>query len=155
MPSDRTALVVVLVGLLLVPEPAYAFALDDIGGPERHRVSAGYAATPIEYSNDTVLAERYAASLTFRPSAFQYRHVREAYHAPNRTRAGLETAIETGSAPVESDAVATDIRALRRNYSFLTVEYDTYYAFAIADGELMATARSRRPSGARSGRYAT
>ncbi|MFC7097085.1 hypothetical protein [Halobaculum marinum] len=139
MPSDRTALVLVFVGLLLLPGPAYAFALDAADGPERYRSSAGYAATPIDYENDTVLAEQYAASLTFRPESFQYRHVRDDFRAPNRTREVLETAMATGSATVDSDAVAADVRQLRRNYSFLSAEYDTYHAFTLADGEVTTT----------------
>lgn len=139
MPSDRVAVAVVLVGLLLVPGPAYAFALDDLGGEERYRSSAGYSATEIDASNDTVLADRYAADLTFRPSSFQYRHVREEYRAPNETREALETAMADGEAPVESDAVAADLRRLDRNYTFLTAEYDTYHVFTLADGELTTT----------------
>ncbi|MFC6786661.1 hypothetical protein ACFQFH_12440 [Halobaculum halobium] len=140
MPSDRTALAVVLVGLLLIPGPAYAFALDDLGGADRHRSSAGYSATEIDVSNDTVLANRYAVDHSVRPASFAYRHVREEYRAPNRTREALETAIADGTAPVESDAVAADLRRIERNYAFVTAESDTYYAFDVADGELTATA---------------
>ncbi|UIO99930.1 hypothetical protein Hbl1158_00720 [Halobaculum sp. CBA1158] len=139
MPSDRTALVILLVGLLLVPGPAYAFALDDLGQEERHRSSTGYSATEVDVSNDTVLADRYGTELSVRPSSFQYRHVRERYRAPNRTRETLEAAMADGDAAVESDAVAADLRRLDRNHSFLTAEYDTYYAFDVADGELTAT----------------
>ncbi|MFC7135727.1 hypothetical protein [Halobaculum litoreum] len=139
MPSDRTALVVVLVGLLLLPGPAYAFALDAADGPERHRSPTGYAATEIAVGNDSVLAERYASSLTFRPESFRYRHVRNDFRAPNRTRETLETAMATGSATVDSDAVAADVRQLRRNYTFLSAEYDTYHTFALADGEVTTT----------------
>lgn len=139
MPSDRTALVAVLVGLLLLPGPAYAFALDAADGPERYRSSAGYAATEIADENDTVLAEQYASSLTFRPESFQYRHVRDDFRAPNRTREVLEAAIATGSATVDDDAVAADVRQLRRNYTYLTVEYDTYHTFTLADGAVTTT----------------
>lgn len=140
MPSDRTAVVVVLVGLLLVPGPAYAFALDDLGGEERYRSSAGYSATEIDVSNDAALADRYATDLTFRPPNLEYRHVREAYRAPNGTREVLETGMADGAASVESDAVAADLRRLERNYTFLTTEYDTYHTFTLADGELATTA---------------
>jgi len=139
MPSDRTALVLVLVGLLLVPGPAYAFALDDLGGEERHRSSTGYSAAEIDASDHTVLADRYADRLAFRPSSLEYHHVREEFRAPNETREALEAAMADGAASVDSAAVAADVRQLQRNNTYLTVEYDTYYAFTLADGELTTT----------------
>lgn len=132
---DRPALSLLVVGLVLLPGPAYATALDHLDGPERHRSSAGYVAEPIDASNDTLLAETYGHQLAFQPDDMGYRHVAERYRAPNRTRRTLDRAIETGAATAPNDAVASDLRRLDRNHSFLTREFDRYHAFAVVERE--------------------
>lgn len=133
---DRSVLALLVVGLLLVPGPAYAVALDDLGGEDRYRSSAGYQAERIDASNDTLLTERYAIRLSFQPDDMQWRHVRADYRAPNQTRDVLDAAMQNGSASTTNASVTADLRAIERNYTLLTHEFDTYHAFSVdAAGE--------------------
>lgn len=131
MSSNRTALALLVVGLLLIPGPVYATTLDHLGGPNRHRSSAGYTAHPIDASNDSLLADRYGAELAFQPSEMKWEHVRADYRAPNQTRDVLKNAVRNGSARTTNTAVDRDLRLLSRNYTLLTREYDNYYAFTV------------------------
>lgn len=142
--SDRSVLALLLVGLLLLPGPAYAVALDGLDGSDPHRSSAGYVAERIDVSNDTLLAERYASHLAFQPSDMAWRHVRDDYRAPNRTRETLDDAIRTGSASTTNASVAADLRSLERNYTLLTREYDTYHSFAVAAADEAIVVRTAR-----------
>jgi hypothetical protein len=149
MPSTNTAIAIMLVGLVLVPGPAYAVAVEQLAGEDRHRSAAGYRADSINATNDTLLAERYAGRLTEQPEDIQARHVRGNYEIPNRTRAVLDRAIENDSATTHSDAVSADLYTLARNATFLTHEFDTYYTFRITrDDNGTTTVRTDRASDA-------
>ncbi|RDI72681.1 hypothetical protein [Halopelagius longus] len=139
MSSKRTVRVLLLVGLLLLPGPVYAIEAERLDGPERHRVANGYTATPIDAENDSRLADQYAVRLAFNPEDVEYRHVASGLRAPNRTRSTLERAIRNGSATVDSLAVRSDVRRLRRNYTFLTESYDAYYAYSLSSGTVATT----------------
>jgi hypothetical protein len=144
MSPNRAALALLVVGLVLLPGPAYAFGLDRLDGPDRYRSSAGYVATPIEAENDTVLAERYAAGVTFRTPSLKYRHVAEEHRAPNETRRVLERAIRAGSTTTDSPAVREDLRRIQRNHSFVTVSYDAYYTYSTStDGDVTTVETTR------------
>jgi hypothetical protein len=132
--TSRVALALLVVGVVLLPGPAYAIGLDRLDGPDRHRISTGYVATPIDASNDSLLAERYAGRLALRTESLQYRHVATDYRAPNRTRQVLERAIRNGTATAETSAVRSDLRRLARNETFLTVDDDAYYALSVSSG---------------------
>lgn len=144
MSPKRAALALLVVGLVLLPGPAYAFGLDRLDGSDRHRTSAGYVATPIDAENDTMLAERYASGVTFRTPAFQYRHVAEDYRAPNETRRVLEQAIQNGTATTDSAAVREDLRRLQRNHSFVTISYDAYYTYTSTSSGATTTVETTR-----------
>ncbi|WP_435101421.1 hypothetical protein [Halarchaeum sp. P4] len=132
MPSNRTALVLLVVGLLLLPGPTYALAADSLMDADERQSATSYQAERIDASNDTLLAQRYGPRLTFWLGQLEYEHVREEFRAPTRTRDALERAVANGSATTISDAVAADLRALDRNYTFLSRESDdTDYAFAV------------------------
>lgn len=142
---NRTALALLVVGLVLLPGPAYAIGLDRLDGPDEHRVSAGYVAEPIAAANDSVLADRYAGQVSFQPSDLEFRHVRDDYRAPDRTRDVLERAIGDGSATTDDGAVESDLRRIERNHTFLTVSFDAYYAYGIestADATTVETTRA-------------
>jgi hypothetical protein len=138
MAPDRTrvAATLLLVGLLLVPGPAYAIGLERLDGPERDRVSTGYRATPIDLGDDATLADDYGIRLAFQPEDLSYGHVAADYRAPNATRDALDRALREGHVAVRDPAVRADVRAIDRNYSFLTREFDDYHAFTLKDGVL-------------------
>jgi hypothetical protein len=132
MSPRRAAVVLFVVGLVLIPGPAYAIGLDRLDGPDRHRRSAGYVAVPIDVSNDTLLTERYGNELSFQPQDMQYRHVAERYRQPNVTRDVLERAIRTGTARSVDPAVGVDLRRVERNHSFLTPSFDRFFAYDVS-----------------------
>lgn len=148
MPSRSTLLALLVVGLLLLPGPMYAVAIDRLDGPERHRVPSGYVATPINASNDSALAERYANHLAYRPRTLSASYNADDYRAPNRTRRLLERAVQDGSATTDDDATRSDLARLERNYSLLTLDYDEYYAFSVAASDGTATVRANRSTDA-------
>jgi hypothetical protein len=141
MSPNRTARALLLVGMLLVPAPAYAVGLEALDGPDRHRVPNGYVATPIDASNDSLLAEQYASRLAFQPEDTRLPYVAEELRAPNATRRTLETAIRNGTATVDSPAVRADVAEIRRNHTFLTLSWDDYHAFSLSSG-VVETARA-------------
>ncbi|SFL38991.1 hypothetical protein SAMN04487950_3595 [Halogranum rubrum] len=116
----RTALALLVVGVLLTPSVGYVFALDDVTGPDRYRSSSGYVATPVDASNDTFLADRYASRVTFRADSLRYRHVATDYDAPNATRRVLADAVDTGRATTRNDSVRADLAAIDDEYPFVT-----------------------------------
>lgn len=144
MASNRFALALLVVGLLLLPGPLYADAVADATAPERHRMSTGYVAEPIAAGNDSVLVERYAGRVSFRSERLAYRHVADDYRAPNRTRRTLDRAIREGTATASDADVAADLRALEGDYSLLSVDYERYYAFAVTGRGANATVRTSR-----------
>lgn len=146
MAPNRPALALLVVGLLLLPGPLYADAAADATAPERHRASTGYTATPVDASNDSLLADRYAGGVTLRPQKLGYPHIADDYRAPNRTRRTLERALRDGTASTLDEAVAADLRTLARNYSLLSADYERYYAFAVtgSGGDASATVRTSR-----------
>lgn len=148
MASRSPALVLLVLGLVLLPGPMYGAAFDRLEGPERHRAPTGYVATPIDAANDSVLAGRYAHHVSFQSSDLQYRHVADDHRAPNRTRRVLERAIRRGEAATGDDAVRSDLRRIERNHTFLTIEYDEYYQFSVAESDGATTLRTTRATDA-------
>jgi hypothetical protein len=149
---SRVALALLVVGLVLLPGPAYAIGLERLDEPERHRSSTGYVATPIEAQNDSVLAERYAHEVTFETGDFEYRHVAADYRAPNRTARALERASRIGATTVDDRAVRRDLRRLRHNYSLFTVDDVASFAFRVEtndDGVRLRATRANESDVAR------
>jgi hypothetical protein len=135
MDRRRVALACFLVGLLLLPGPAYAMVVDWADGPDRTRSPSGYQATEIDVSNDSLVAERYTSAVTFYAPTLTYRHAAD-YRARNETSDVLVRAIRTGNATTDDPAVVADVRSIQRNYSFVTVEYDTVASLELsADDE--------------------
>jgi hypothetical protein len=131
MAPSRTALALLVVGVVLLPGPGYAVLLEQVDGPERQ--STAYVVTPIDASNDSLLTDRYADRISFRPERLTYGHVADDYRAPNRTRDVLERAVRSGTATTSDEAVAADLRRIGRDYAFLTIDYDEYYAFSLSE----------------------
>ncbi|SDL89423.1 hypothetical protein SAMN04487949_0090 [Halogranum gelatinilyticum] len=142
----RTALALLVVGLLLTPGVWYVFAVDDLTGPDRYRSSSGYTATPVDVSNDTLLADRYDSRLTVRADSLRYRHVADDYAAPNETRRVLAEAIETGRATTSNDSVRADLVAIDEEYPFVANEStrDGVYALELSTDEGTTVARATR-----------
>lgn len=138
MSPNRTALVLLAVGLVLLPGPTYAGLLADVGGDERHRSATGYVAEPIDAANDSALADRYADRVSFHPESLTYRHVADEHRAPNRTRETLERAVRNGTASATDGAVRSDLRRITADHSFLTLDYESYHAFSVS-GERVRT----------------
>ena len=130
----RTALALLVLGLLLTPGVWYVFTADDLTGPDRYRSSSGYTATPVDVSNDSQLADRYDSRLTVRADSLRYRHVADEYAAPNETRRVLAETIETGRATVRDDSVRSDLVAIDDEYPFVTNEStrDGVYALELS-----------------------
>lgn len=144
MSPKRAALALLLVGLVLLPGPAYAIGLDHLDGEDRHRSSAGYVATSIEAENDSVLADRYASEVTFRTQGLDYRHIADDYRAPNETRRVLERAIRNGTATTSTPAVHDDVQQLEQNDTFLTISYDGYYTYSVSSNGDTTTVQTSR-----------
>lgn len=145
MSPQRAALVLLVIGAILLPGPAYAIGLDRLDGPEQHRSPTGYVATPIEAENDTVLAEQYGSDVAFRTQGLEYRHIADDYRAPNETQRVLERAIRNGTATTSTRAVHDDVRQLQQNYTLLTISYDAYYTYSVSateDGVIVETSRA-------------
>lgn len=144
MSRYRVVLALLVVGLVLLPGPAYAIWLDQLDGPDRHRSSAGYVAEPIDVGNDSLVTDRYAVHLTFRPEGMEYRHVADDYRAPNRTRRVLERSIRNGTATTDDPSVRGDLRRLERNYTYLALSYDVYYAYSVSTSATATTVETTR-----------
>lgn len=129
--APRRALVLLVVGLLLLPGPVYALGMERLDGSDRHRVAAGYTATPIDIDDDGLLTEKYRGDLTFRTESLAYRHVAADYREPNRTKATLERAIRTGNATTTDERVRADLRRAAERHPFVTVEYDRVYDYTV------------------------
>lgn len=139
MPSNRAALALLVTGLVLLPGPAYAIGFEQVDGPERYRTSAGYTATPIDTSNDSMLAEQYGSRLSLRPDVLELPYMADRYRAPNQTRSVLEATIENGSVSSESENVSTDLERLRANYTFLEGPSDSYYRYSVSSTRIEAS----------------
>lgn len=135
MSPQRTALIALLVGAVLLPGPAYAVGLDRLDGPEQHRSPTGYVATPIDAENDSVLADQYGSDVAFRTEGLEYRHIATDYRAPNETQRVLERAIRNGTATTSTRAVHDDIQRLRANHTLLTLSFDAYYTYSVSETE--------------------
>jgi hypothetical protein len=149
MSPNRIALALLLIGLVLLPGPAYAVGLDRLDGPDRYRVSAGYQATPIDISNDSALTEEYRYGLAFQPADMQFRYVAEDYRAPNRTQRVLERAIRNGSATTEDQAVQADLQQLQRTHPLLTLSYEGYYEYSVSSTDGTTTIETTRANDSR------
>lgn len=123
MPS-RPALVLLAVGLVLLPGPAYAVLVDSV---RPDRVAAGYSAERVDLDDPDTrarLAETFGHEVTV-----SLHHVDDAsshpYRTPDRTAAVLRRAYR-GMDPVRvtDDAVRADVEALARNASFLRPDFD-------------------------------
>jgi hypothetical protein len=132
MSPNRIALALLLIGLVLLPGPAYAVGLDRLDGPDRYRVSTGYQTTAVDISNDSALAEEYIFGLAFLPEDMQFHYINEDYLAPNRTQRVLERAIRNGSATTRDQAVEADLQQLQRTHPLLTLTYRVYYVYSVS-----------------------
>lgn len=146
MAPSRTALALLVAGLVLLPGPGYVALLEHVDGPERQ--STAYVATPIDASNDSLLADRFADRISFQPERLTYGYVADDYRAPNRTRDVLERAVWNGTATTGDEAVAADLRRLDSDYAFLTLDYDEYHAFAVSETSASDTVLRTNPANA-------
>jgi hypothetical protein len=137
----RTALVFLLVGLVLLPGPAYAYGFTELTDSDRSRASVGYVATPVDVDNDSAIADDFATEVALQPDELRHDSARDDYEAPNATRDRLVRAIEAGSAPVENASVRRDLRSLDREAPLLTREFDAYYTVEL-DGSVLRTDRA-------------
>jgi hypothetical protein len=137
----RIVLILLLVGLVSLPGPAYAYGFTELTDPDPARASVGYVATPIDVTNDSLVADRFADEVAFQPGELSHEDAREDYDAPNATRERLVRAIETGSAPVENASVRRDLRSLDREAALLTHESDAYYTVHL-DGSVLRAERA-------------
>ena len=120
--SSRFAFVLLAVGLVLLPGPAYAFALDAV---DTDRSSSGYSAERIDLDDPDTrarLAERFHRRVTVYTS-----HVANGpsnrYNAPTRTAEVLGRAYRTnGSIRVTDDAVRADLTLLDEESSFVALD---------------------------------
>lgn len=137
----RTALAFLLVGLVLLPGPAYAYGFTELTDPDRSRTSVGYVATPVDVGNDTAVADRFATEVSVQPGDLLHEGARTDYETPNATHDRLVRAIEEGSVVVENDSVRRDLRSLDREAPLLTREFDAYYGFEL-DGSVLRADRA-------------
>lgn len=142
MSPQRIALALALVGVILLPGPAYAFALDGLDDSDRHRSSTGYRAEPVDASNDSLLVERYQRDVTFYAEGLTYRHRADEYRAPNETLDVLRTAVASGNATTTSDDVRADLRRVDRAEPFVTLEYDGVYDLRLSTAGETTTVRA-------------
>lgn len=125
MEYRRLALALLVAGVVLLPGVGYVYAVDSLDGPDRHRSSTVLAASEVNASNDTYLAERFGNQVTFWVNTLEYGHVRDDYRAPNRTRAVLLAALEDGSATTTDPDARADLRAIDDEYAFVATSRDS------------------------------
>ena len=150
MRPRRVALMLAVVGLLLLPAPLYLSAAGHAVAPPP-RTSSVYGAEPVDLGTEegraTVL-DRHAYRTTLSLHQVSERYSKGEYRAPNRTRATLRTAIRAGRATASDPAVRADLRAVARNYTFLTTEYhegERYSRFRVREEGRVVTARNVAP----------
>ena len=124
MPS-RPALALLVVGLLLLPGPAYAGLVDSL---DRDRVATGYGAERVDLDDPETrerLTERFADDVTVNLDHVAEPYAADEYRAQNRTVRVLRRAYR-GNEPVRvtDDAVRADVTDLARNASFLRPDFD-------------------------------
>jgi hypothetical protein len=122
MPS-RPAIALLVVGLLLLPGPVYAAAVESV---DTDRVSSGYHAERIDLADPEVraeLVEQFSWRMTVFPS-----HVADGssrYNAPDRTAAVLRRAYRTNdSVRVTDEAVRADLVLLDAEADFVALDAD-------------------------------
>lgn len=118
MPS-RVATTLLVVGLLLIPGPVYAAAVDSMT-PDR--VPQGYSAEPVDLDDPETreqLAETFDDDVTL-----SLYHLTDSPASSDRTAAVLREAYRGGELRVTDEAVRAEIQALARNYTFLRSDAD-------------------------------
>lgn len=124
MPS-RPVVALLVVGLLLLPGPVYAAAIDSFT-PER--APTGYGAERVDLDDPETrerLTERFAEDVTVNLDHVAEPYAADEYRAQNRTVRVLRRAYrENESVRVTDDAVRADVAALARNASFLRPDFD-------------------------------
>lgn len=133
MPRKNAALILLLVGLVLLPGPAYAIGLERLDAPDRSRSPTGYVARPIDGANDTALTERYGDHVSLQVEDLRFSHVADDFRAPNRTRDVLEAVTANETVHIDDAAVQSDLGQVSREYPFVTREYETYYRLRLSE----------------------
>lgn len=131
MALRRVALGLALLGVVLVPGPAYALAFDRLDGPERTRSSAGYSATPVDVENGSYLTDRWRGSVTFYAESLS-RPYSDEFRAPNATYEVVRTAVAQGNATTTDPGVRADLREIESTHPFVTLEYEGVYDLRLA-----------------------
>ncbi|WP_435125078.1 hypothetical protein [Halobaculum sp. D14] len=140
----RVAVALAVVGLLLVPAPLYLSAAGTALSPPPKTPSV-YGAEPVDLGTadgrETVL-RYHSHRVVLSVHQVSRRYSAGEYRAPNRTRRTLRAAISDGNA-ADDPAVRADLRAVARNYTFLTGEYhggETYVRFRVRENGSVVTA---------------
>lgn len=144
MRTKRIGLTFFILGLVLAPGPIYAIALEAVDSPEQTRSPTGYVATDLNVSNEALLAEKYANTISFDISDLRYPHVRDGFAAPNRTRALLREAIRNGSSETTASTVESDLHRIQQNSVFITIDKETYYETTVTPTEAGVLIETRR-----------
>ena len=154
MEHRKAALALLVLGLILLPGPAYAVVADDwTGGDDRHRSSQVVGATRLAPATDEgqrTLVRQYGTRVALPVQSLTASYARDDYEAPNRTAAALRAAIANGSAVATADPVRSDLDAVAREYAYLRIDRgadpadDPYYALAVDAGGDRTTVRATR-----------
>jgi hypothetical protein len=123
MPS-RHVLTRLVVGLLLLPGPVYAVAVDSL---DRERASTGYGAERVDLDDPATgdrLVDRFGADVTVTVAHVAEPYVVDEFRAQNRTVAVLQRAYRGETVRVTDGAVRADVTDLARNASFLRPDFD-------------------------------
>lgn len=122
MPS-RGAVVLAAVGLVLLPAPVYAGAVD-IASTDR--VATGYSADRVDI-DDADTRDRLVEAFGHEVTVYPY-HVADAptnrYNAPNRTATVLRRAYRRDAVRVTDEAVRADVALIAAEVGFVALDAD-------------------------------
>ena len=139
MRPRRTARVLLVVGLLLLPAPLYLGAGAELASPPP-RTSQLYAAEPLDPANATdraTIADDYGTAVALSTHQVSEQYSAGEYRAPTAARRTLERAMASGSATVDNPDAQADLRAIARDNTFIYDAYsdddDQYYRLRVTD----------------------
>jgi len=121
MRPRRAALLLVLIGVLALPAPCYFGWAAQAASPPPKSPQV-YAATPVDPADaddrqQIVYTYGHEVALSLHQVSAAYSAGK--YRAPDRTRAVLETAMETGTGNATDPDVEADLRAIHDDYRYV------------------------------------
>jgi hypothetical protein len=134
----KTAVALLVVGLLLLPAPLYLGWAGQATAPPPKSPQV-YAAEPVDMDDPTdrnELVEEHWTTVAFSAHQASERYSTGEFRSPNATRGALREAMGNGSASVADDGARADLREIAASSQFVTDAYsdiEGYYRLELRE----------------------